>query len=425
MPALMPLPLLFDPAGKNWHLSSKKKPVKTLYWGVPLRPLPISPAPPPPGALGVQGFVTPTFPSILGPLIGILSSENQDGSTKKDFDNYKALSETGQRLGGIVFVFGPGSVDWKNNTIRGHIYDKGRDQWPTCLFPFPNVVYNRIQSRLSESRESSKNCIQRFLDYPGITLYNPGFFNKAEILSLLGKSSRLRKHLPETVPLESRSDLAAMLERHPEIYLKPANKSAGAGIIRLRKAPPRFTMHYYGKGRELNVYSSGNIKELWKKILQVMAPSPYILQQAIDLARVSTRPFDCRVLVQKNRKGLWQVSGLGIRIAAQAQSITTHVPRGGRLGLPGEVLQQAFPRKNPARLGHRVTRLCLAAAGILEKHYHPLGEMTIDVGLDRRGRPWLFEANAKPAKFDEPDIRKKQLAQVIRYAQFLTFKNLR
>jgi hypothetical protein len=58
----------------------------------------------------------------------------------------------------------------------------------------------------------------------------------------------------------------------------------------------------------------------------------------------------------------------------------------------------------------------------LEQHYHHLGEMSIDVGLDRNGRPWIFEANAKPMKFDEPEIRKKQLGQVIRYAQFLTFK---
>jgi hypothetical protein len=44
---------------------------------------------------------------VLGPLIGILSAENQDGSLKGNFNNYKAIMEAGQKIGGIVFAFTP------------------------------------------------------------------------------------------------------------------------------------------------------------------------------------------------------------------------------------------------------------------------------------------------------------------------------
>jgi hypothetical protein len=361
---------------------------------------------------------------VLGPLIGILSAENPDGSLKGNFNNYKALMEAGQKIGGIVFVFTPSSVEWKKRMIRGKIFDPHNNHWVACSFPFPNVVYNRIQDRALESEESSQSCIQRFLSLPGITLYNRGFFNKGEIISVLSKSPKVNRHIPETSVLLSKVDLVYMLKKHKALYLKPTNSRLGSGIMRVAKSESQkpYTMHYYAEDKHLMKYKGSTIQGLWNKILQQMIPSPYILQQAIPLAVVSACPFDCRVLVQKNHHGLWQISGLGIRIAAHAESITTHVPRGGRLGTPKDVLQQAFPRQNPSEVAQRVHRLCIAIAKKLEHHYHHLGEMSVDVGLDRHGRPWMFEANAKPMKFDEPEIREKQLGQVIRYAQFLTFK---
>jgi hypothetical protein len=181
-------------------------------------------------------------------------------------------------------------------------------------------------------------------------------------------------------------------------------------------------MHYYADNKELSKFKAYNVQQLWHKIRQQMIHSSYIIQQAINLAAVSTCPFDFRVLVQKNYRGLWKISGMGIRVAADAESITTHVPRGGRIDSPQNVLKQAFPHQKPPRLKRRVHRLCIAIAKKLEQHQPLLGEMSIDVGLDRDGYPWVFEANAKPMKFDEPEIRKNQLKQVIRYAQFLTFR---
>lgn len=430
MPELKSLDLTYVPEKRCWYISSKEGTdtrVQTLYWGANLTPVKLgvhNDLPTPPGALPLKAMVSGGNRPVLGPLIGILSAENQDGSLKGNFNNYKAIMKAGQEIGGIVFAFTPGSVDWKRRIIRGIMFNKNSDQWVKCPFPFPNVVYNRIQDRDHEEGENSRQCIQRFLAHPGTVLYNRGFFNKEEIISILYESPELKRYIPETRALLVKADLAAMLKRHAGIYLKPANNRLGSGIIRVRQSPSKkaFVIHYYAGDKELKKSTAGSIHRLWSMILQHKIPSPYIIQQAIPLAVVSTCPFDCRVLVQKNRQGRWQISGLGVRIAAHAQSITTHVPRGGRIGMPKEVLRLAFPGQKPAQVAKRVHRLCIGIAKKLEQHYRYLGEMSIDVGLDRSGRPWMFEANAKPMKFDEPEIRKQQLAQVIRYSQYLTFK---
>ena len=432
MPALIPVALFYDPESRNWHIYSKgQTDIKgqTLYWGVPLTPVDMS-VPndllKPSAALPMKAFVALGDRPILGPLIGILSAEDRDGSLKGNFNNYKAIMKAGQKIGGIVFAFTPSSVDWKQRIIRGKVFDKNNNQWVTCSFPFPNVVYNRIQDRCHENKSSSQLCIQRFLSHPGIKLYNRGFFNKEEVIGLLSKSAKMNKYIPETNPLLSEADLINMLKRHKALYLKPTDDRLGSGIIRIIKSrlPKSYTMHYYADDKELTKYKACNIDQLWNMIQQQMIRSPYIVQQAVPLAVVSTCPFDFRVLVQKNRQGRWKISGMGIRVAAHSQSITTHVPRGGRIDTPQNVLQQAFPDQKPAQITKRVHRLCIAVAKKLEQHYRLLGEMSIDVGLDRNGFPWIFEANAKPMKFDEPEIRKIQLKQVIRYAQFLTFKIL-
>lgn len=430
MPALIPVALFYDSERRNWHIYSKGQTAiksQTLYWGVPLTPVDMSAHDDllnPSAALPMKALVALGDQPMLGPLIGILSAENQDGSLKGNFNNYKAIMKAGKKIGGIVFAFTPSSVDWEKRIIRGKVFDRNNNQWVTCFFPFPNVVYNRIQDRHHENTKSSQSCIQRFLSHPGITLYNRGFFNKEEIIRVLSKSPKMNKYIPETNTLMSEADLINMLKRHKALYLKPTDDRLGSGIIRIIKSrlPKSYTMHYYADDKELTKYKAYNIDQLWNMIQQQMIRSPYIVQQAVPLAVVSTCPFDFRVLVQKNRQGLWKISGMGIRVAAHSQSITTHVPRGGRIDTPQNVLQQAFPHQKPAQITQRVHRLCIAVAKKLKQHYRLLGEMSIDVGVDRNGRPWIFEANAKPMKFDEPEIRKKQLEQVIRYAQFLTFK---
>jgi hypothetical protein len=48
-----------------------------------------------------------------------------------------------------------------------------------------------------------------------------------------------------------------------------------------------------------------------------------------------------------------------------------------------------------------------------------LGEMSMDLGVDQRKQLWFFEANSKPMKFDEPDIRDRSLHTMIEYSLHL------
>ena len=43
------------------------------------------------------------------------------------------------------------------------------------------------------------------------------------------------------------------------------------------------------------------------------------------------------------------------------------------------------------------------------------GELSMDIGLDAKGHPWIFEINSKPAIFDEPSIRRVARKRLLNY----------
>lgn len=171
--------------------------------------------------------------------------------------------------------------------------------------------------------------------------------------------------------------------------------------------------------KKTQIFKYAKLSKLKIKLNQFVGLEEYIAQQGIELAKNHRRPFDLRVLVQKNRKGKWAVSGIGARVAGET-SITTHVPRGGSIDDPRKLLIAAFGREMASRVLYRARKasLCIAkqieqASGIM------LGEMSMDLGVDHRSRIWFFEANSKPMKFDEPHIRKKSLERIIQYSIYL------
>jgi hypothetical protein len=143
---------------------------------------------------------------------------------------------------------------------------------------------------------------------------------------------------------------------------------------------------------------------------------PYIIQQGIDLATFNNKLFDVRLLAQKNGRGEWDVTGMGIRLAGSGK-ITTHVPRGGSVQSPEEVLTAAFPHYSPENILISIHHMALRIARSLEKEWPALGEVSMDIGIDKTTRIWFIEANAKPGKFDEPHIRKLSLRRIVEYAQ--------
>jgi hypothetical protein len=355
-------------------------------------------------------------------VIAILTMDDNTRPFRGNHRNFIDLIQTGKEFGAMVYVTRVTDIKLGQKRINGFLYQPESRSWSQVMVPFPNVVYNRIPNRRDEQLPEVQQVIKACMKHSKLRLFNPSFFYKWNLFEWLNKSKLTRKYVPATKKLSQISDLEQMLAQHPTVYLKPVKGKAGAGIMRVERpltkgGPYVLRVQAYRKSK---VTINPNLAKLWNSIKNTIGSEEYIVQQGIPLASFEERPYDLRVLVQKNSNGEWTLTGIGARVAGKL-SITTHVPRGGSINEPEKVLTAAFGSETAKRTLLRVKKSALSIARQIEKASgHALGEMSMDLGVDTTGQIWFFEANSRPMKFDEPDIRKKSLERIIEYSLYLS-----
>src|SRR5690606_38519835 len=217
-------------------------------------------------------------------------------------------------------------------------------------------------------------------------------------------------------PLRDPVGLRRFVEEHRRVYLKAVGGSLGNGTMDITPVGGgRWRLRYNpGPGRTRTAYLP-SFGALWEAVLRLVRGRPYLAQQAIALARVQGRPFDLRLLVQKQPDGQWRCTGGAARVAGPGQ-ITTHVPRGGRRMAMDAALAAAFGPAAARELAQRAAALAQQAARAMEAALgREFMEMSLDLGIDEQQRLWIFELNSKPLRVDEKDIQRRWVQNLIQY----------
>ncbi|WP_425517482.1 YheC/YheD family protein [Paenibacillus agaridevorans] len=365
--------------------------------------------------------------AVLGrpvPVLAILTVDEPGGGFRGNRSNFADLIRTGQAMGFVVYVLTVKELLLHRNKLRGFVFHKEIGQWQKALLPFPDIIYNRIPQREDEMQPAVRQKILDCRRHSRVTLFNPSFFNKWQLFEWLRKSSRTRPFIPTTRRLVQVGGLGRLLRKHGYLYLKPESGKAGKGIMTVRvhhEKPLPYRLKIQENKRS-TTYNCSTLGKLWTRIQKQSGGEAYIAQQGIALASFKDRRFDLRALVQKNRLGVWEMTGIGARLAG-VSSITTHVPRGGQIEDPEKLLTYSFDAERAHMLLQKVKRTTVLIARQIERASGlRLGEMSMDLGVDGDGHLWFFEANSKPMKFDEPHIRQKSLERIFQYSAYLARK---
>ncbi|MHA6529563.1 YheC/YheD family endospore coat-associated protein [Paenibacillus sp. BAC0078] len=356
------------------------------------------------------------------PVIAILTTSDRLRQFRGNRRNFRDIIRTGKDMGYLVYVVTVRDLKLEDKVVNGYVPSASGKLWYSIPMPLPQVIYNRIPNRDDEEKALVARKISECLMHPDIHLYNPNFFNKWHLFEWLKESRATSKHVPKTRRLRSANTLIAMLKNHDSLYLKPESGKAGKGIMRLKYRsdtlmPYRLQIQ---SGKKNVTYKAASIDRLWARISKEKGTSRYIVQQAIGLATYHGRPFDLRALLQKNGRGAWAVTGIGARLAG-VRSITTHVPRGGSIEEPANMLEATFGEERTIAILKNVPTTALLIARQIERASETmLGEMSMDLGVDEEGGLWFFEANSRPMKFDEPAIRQLSLERIFQFSQHLS-----
>ncbi|WP_206830721.1 YheC/YheD family protein [Alicyclobacillus fructus] len=341
----------------------------------------------------------------LEPAFAILTAEHPSGFAGSRL-YFRDIIAAGQKKGILVYVITPRSV---TDSASWHGYVRlGYRNWKSAWLPRPLAVYNRIPNRALEASAAVQRA-RAALQAMGIPFFNHQYFNKAKVYEAVQRAG-LDRHLPETRRFTGLESVLELLRHHSSVYLKPVGGSIGRGIVRVDRRGNAYDV-WAQRAERAEHFTADTLQDLEDALRRARFPGAYVIQAAVPVIRFHGRPCDARVLLQ--RPGThWRVVGYGIRVSGET-SITSHVPNGGHIADRWTVLRQVFGTRSDEVDGRLVSFSRAAAAAIERAMPGHVREMSIDVGLDEEGHPWLFEANAKPMRFDEPDIARGASAGVI------------
>ncbi|NEX79303.1 YheC/YheD family protein [Bacillus thermocopriae] len=364
----------------------------------------------------------------IGPLVGIFTAgftdidEQPIGERTQFFSKLLSVNKT---VGALSFVFGEQHIDWKQGTIEGYFYENNR--WQQLEVPFPNVIYDRLPNRKSERIPKLMKVKERLQKEYLIPWYNPGFFNKLDIYERLEQDSSVERYLPETHPFTSFSIIETMLSKYGHVFVKPRNGSLGLGIHQIiyDRETGKYYCRYQDSEERNRLRKFPSLELLFKWVFNNQSLENMIVQQGIHLIRKGRRPIDFRVHTNKDDTGNWKVSAIAAKVAGQG-SVTTHKRNGGDV----KTINEIFNKEECNLYTEKLSKAALDLSTVLEQNIEGIiGEIGFDLGIDRNGDVWLFEANSKPGRsiFSHPkmkdfDLLTRKLS--LAFAVFLTEQSL-
>lgn len=297
-------------------------------------------------------------------------------------------------LGMECFRFVPSQINPHTLKAVGKRFDLNSQSWIECEFPIPSILYDRC---FYGDDELSKQCIpivSWLKSRKDLTFLGYGLPNKLELYQSL-KNSILSAYLPPSQEIHTIETVLKELNTRKRLILKPINGSQGHGIYYLKKNDRTFHVKTEKQVKIISRIFPNEIK-LTQWLQSLLSKRNYLLQPYLELSNDELKPFDIRILLQKDEHGVWVERGRGVREGSTG-GILSNLSAGGTASSFKEWMKtQPSNRREYIRneLEYIITNLPL----LLEKEFLPLFELGVDIGVAKNGALWILDVNSKPGR---------------------------
>jgi len=339
-------------------------------------------------------------------IIGILTTPGAN-------DGLRPLFKENERLGNILYRFTPKDILLQQRRIKGYTLTRS-GRWDQKVFAWPNLVIDKS----FDAKYGLYGYVKRNSFFP-FTEHTIG--GKWDIHRMLWKVEELRPFLPETCTY-SGSNLNRMLQKYKLLYIKPIDGTWGLGILKVQ----RRKKGYLVVGRDIE---KGIVRyeipdyEILSWVQKWVGQSPFVIQQGLNLNLLPNKVTDMRVLIQKNRKGKWSITGQGMRVGGSKSPISNL--HGGGMGKGVRTFLE--PILGSQRVNHILYQshwISHVIAEVIERKYGRMMELGLDFGIDTKGQLWIIEVNDMPGRnifrhMGREDLFRKANRKPLQYAMYL------
>jgi glutathione synthase/RimK-type ligase-like ATP-grasp enzyme len=308
---------------------------------------------------------------------------------------FTSLGEMAHSYNIKLYRFKPESIDFSIECITGESYDRNRG-WVHAAFPFPDYIYDRCFYRSNEEVKFYQPVMKKVKSNRHSTFIGNGLPNKWKVHEALASDREMTAFLPKTLKIESVQQLKTHLE-HAEfttpVLLKPVHGSQGNGIVRINSYHDHVSaqVNMQGKMKQMQFQSKSSF---FKWIQRYIKTRNVLIQPFLTLQNDEGRPFDIRILLQKDHKGDWVERGRGTRVGKR-DTFISNLHSGGQIEDYDNWMNTHFSLKR-IDIEHKIRHILSRTPQLLEQQFQPLFELGMDIGVDREGKVWIIEVNSKP-----------------------------
>lgn len=332
----------------------------------------------------------------IGPIVGIFCQRYPGraifGPQTRFF---RRLIEMGRRMGMFVYVFETGDVDRRREFVNAFTWVH-RQGWVRTRCPLPHVFYDRGMVTNSVMR------IHQWLRLRGVRQFNGYVGSKLWVYRLLADDPELARYIPPTRVLRNGSDLVRMAQQHESVFVKSAGGGKGIGIWVIRRHPGRGYSYRFTDARtRIHQGTTRDVGFIAQRLLN--APrQPWFIQPHLDLPRWRERIFDVRILVQRDGEGRFRVTGTGARIGRKG-SFISNIHGGGEARALPPLLQECLglDEAEAVAMQSKIEGIALSITRKIDgviRRTGTVGELGIDIAVDRQGNLWFLEANSRTGR---------------------------
>ena len=225
----------------------------------------------------------------------------------------------------------------------------------------------------------------------------------------LFQNENIKAFIPEAY-VANRHNIKLLLEKHNAIYLKPNNGTGGYGIYKISKLNQGYLLQSGLRSRGFK-----SMEQLMSSVSKIFSKKRYLAQRGINLLKFRNRPFDIRVMVQKNKHNLWETTGVVGRLARPKKIVTNYHNGGTPLPLEGLL---ASHLSNNKKYINGISELGVKVSKHMSKYFSKYRAFGVDVAIDSRLKPWILEVNTRPDKYIFNALKDKSMfRKILKYSR--------
>lgn len=222
-----------------------------------------------------------------------------------------------------------------------------------------------------------------------LSINEKGIINKDELQKVLSSSKIFKNFSIPTNDLKNYNDLINQIENSGKLIVKPVTGAQGRGVIAIEKVKDQYFVYEQKKQNHL---SYTELKNYYKEHIE---NKHYITQKFITSVSKDNNPIDCRVHLEKDGNGQWQLAGQFIRIGI-GQTVVSNIRYGGCITEVKGYLQSNFG-EGWKEVYEKIIKVGRTLPYMLEeykeKEYTTMG---FDIGINKNGDLCIFEVNSYP-----------------------------